>query len=96
MTTATRSPSARSRTRRQPPRHTGARQTRRSPAARAITRAQLLTSWTSALDAAGAGVDAALESKALDAAERTEFDRRLRAEREWLGRFERESAARFP
>lgn len=63
---------------------------------RAVARAQLLASWTSALDAAAAAADAAFRCKALDAAGRIECDKRLRAERDWLRRFEQESAVRFP
>jgi hypothetical protein len=63
---------------------------------RVVARAQLLASWTSALDAADAAADAAFRCKALDAAGRTECHKRLRAERDWLSRFEQESSVRFP
>jgi hypothetical protein len=63
---------------------------------RRISRAQLLRSWACALDAADAAADVAFQVKALDPDSMREQERRLRAERDWLRRFERESARRFP
>jgi hypothetical protein len=61
-----------------------------------VSRAQLLGSWASALEAAETATDVAFQVKALDADSLRERERRLRAERGWLRRFERESALRFP
>jgi hypothetical protein len=61
-----------------------------------VARTQLLASWTSALDAAGAAVRSASDIKALDTAGRSQREQRLRAEREWLRGFELESGRWFP
>ena len=59
---------------------------------RPITRALLLACWRSALDAASYAAESAFEQKALDSATRQAYEQHLRAEREWLRGFERESA----
>ena len=96
MAPAIRSPSVRSRTLRRTARKPPVRRVRRSAPASSISRAQLLRSWVSALDAAGAAADVAFEVKALGAESLRNRQRRLRAERDWLERFERETALRFP
>lgn len=96
MAPAIRSSSVRSRKLRRTARQPRVRRLRCSAPAPRVSRAQLLRSWTSALDAAETAADVAFQVKALDTATLRERDRRLRAERDWLSRFERESALRFP
>jgi hypothetical protein len=60
------------------------------------TRALLLKGWRRALDAAAAAVDSAFDQNSLAGEALRETRRRLRWEQEWLVRFERETAARFP
>ena len=96
MAPAIRSSFVRSRTLRRPARQPRARRLHARVPMRRISRAELLRSWASALDAADAAADVAFQVKALDADSMREQERRLRAERDWLRRFERESARRFP
>jgi hypothetical protein len=58
-----------------------------------VTRAYLVARWHFALGAASDAIESAFEQKALDSATRKGCDQRLRAEREWLRGFERESAS---
>jgi hypothetical protein len=96
MAPAIRSSSVRSRKLRRTARQPRVRRPRRSVPAPRISRAQLLRSWASALEAAETATDVAFQVKALDADSLRERERRLRAERDWLGRFADESALRFP
>jgi len=61
-----------------------------------VTRAELLDAWRRALDAAAETVESAYGQKAFDEASLKSRRRGLRAERDWLRRFELDTAARFP
>lgn len=61
-----------------------------------ITAQRLCASWSRALDRAGEAAGAAYEVKALSRDEIGELQRRIREERLWLARFEREARGRFP
>jgi hypothetical protein len=56
----------------------------------------LITSWARALDTAAAAAESAYANQVVSAAELKDLLRGLRVERAWLGRFERDSHARFP